>query len=136
MRQREKLPQKQYDKIKRAVEEITVIMDGGYSDQVTRKGIKSKYWSSAGDQFTQVWHKSYSDNRSIKNLQSNVIRQLECWGIERKAIRAREGFKMLSSDNVLEKIVLEKTYSKLDYLLKIIEREVDYKDVNEDKKNG
>lgn len=76
MSKRMKLPQKDWDNLKRSIEEMLTARGGSFDDKRAKKGVKSVY--RYGDKArATVWHTSYSDSRcAIHNQKSFIMTYL------------------------------------------------------------
>ena len=76
MSKRMKLPQKDWDKLKRSIEYMLTVRGGSFDDKRAKKGVKSVY--RYGDKArATVWHTSYSDSRcAIHNQKSFIMTYL------------------------------------------------------------
>lgn len=76
MSKRMKLPQKDWDKLKRSIEYMLTVRGGSFDDKRAKKGVKSVY--RYGDKArATVWHTSYSDSRcAIHNKKSFIMTYL------------------------------------------------------------
>lgn len=76
MSKRIKLPQKDWDNLKRSIEEMLTARGGSFEDKRAKKGVKSFYRYGDKERAT-VWHTSYSDSRfAIHNQKSYIMTYL------------------------------------------------------------
>jgi hypothetical protein len=76
MSKRMKLPQKDWNSLKRYIEETITARGGSFEDKRAKKGVKSVYRYGDKERAT-VWHTSYSDTRfAIHNQKSYIMTYL------------------------------------------------------------
>ena len=113
------LAQKDYDKVKRAVERITVSIGGSYWDRQGGKFVKSCYENTRGQTFRIDWHSSYSSTRSLKNAKSDAIKHLADWGIDRTQLKRQKGLAFVTGD--IEELVLVEWYKNIEREMSVLE---------------
>jgi len=74
------LKQKDYDKLKRAVEKFIVSFDGSFEDTQAQSKIKSVYRYKA-KRWSTTWHNSYSDNKAKRNKITDIKKGFRGIGI-------------------------------------------------------
>ena len=79
----EKLPQKDFNKIKKAVHKLVEAFGGEVTDTVNRGKVKSVY-SIRKKKIQHVWHTSYSANTAKANLKTELNIKLKEIGIDLK----------------------------------------------------
>jgi hypothetical protein len=71
-----RLPQKDWDNLKRSIEEMIEVRGGSFADTRAKSGVKSTYQYN-GNKRSTVWHTSYSDAYcAIHNQKSFITRYL------------------------------------------------------------
>jgi hypothetical protein len=75
------LPQKDYDKLKRAVEKFIVSLDGSFEDMQAESKVKSVYRYKA-KRWSTMWHGSYSANSAKRMIITNIKKGFKEIGID------------------------------------------------------
>ena len=112
------LPQKDYDRLKRTTEQITLKCGGSFRDETGGKFIKSTY-THKEKLFRVDWHTSYSSKRSLTNIKSQLRKSFEDWGIERRELRKQKGFHFFTGQ--IEELVLLNFYEFMDRKLSFLD---------------
>ena len=75
------LQQKDYDKLKRAVEKFIVSLDGSFEDTQAESKVKSVYRYKA-KRWSTMWHGSYSANSAKRMIITNIKKGFREIGID------------------------------------------------------
>ena len=75
------LKQKDWDKLKRAVEKFIVSLDGSFEDTKAQSKIKSVYHYKA-KRWSTTWHGSYSDNKAKRHKITDIKKGFREIGVE------------------------------------------------------
>lgn len=118
-----KLKQNDYDRVKRAVENIVRAVNGDFSDVRGAKFIKSTYSRKGFESFRIDWHTSYSDVRALKHTKVQAVAHLASWGLDKKETRRQKGIAFVG--NAIEELIIFDLYRILDKEFELLAEDTD-----------